>query len=153
MVANRKQQSMLVTTLLNATLFSIKNIIPLESNFNKPERLKDYPSIDQGIQIGLTGDIKGALIFNSDNETFSSIGEEMYGITLNEDMLQSFSGELSNMIAGGITTYLAKYNTNINITTPIFLQRAPEILTYKDVLKLLIRFKQNGELNTYLLLK
>src|SRR5690625_2649841 len=105
-----------LTKLLNATLSSIKTVVPVESQIAKPQLLESEFHLNFGILIGITGDIKGKLIFAGDTATFAFIGEGMYGMPLEGEMLQSFSGELGNMIAGGISTDLFQNKTDIAIT-------------------------------------
>ena len=49
--------------------------------------------------IGITGDVKGLLVLEGNEIVFGGIGEAMFGMPLEGEMLGSFSGELGNMIA------------------------------------------------------
>lgn len=96
--------------------------------------------------------MKGKLVFSGNTSTFASIGEGMYGMSLEGEMLQSFCGELANMIAGALSRKLIESNTEMNITTPTILQGDTKIFGYQQALKLPVIFEQVGILNTYLLL-
>ena len=145
-------QTAVVTRLLNATLSSIKTVVPVESDIKKPELLKQDFRINYGVLIGITGDMHGKLVFGGDMATFASLSEGMYGMPLEGDMLKSFSGELGNMIAGGISTNLEQQDTKILITTPTILQGDTALSGYKRALSLPIQFQQIGHMHAYLLL-
>lgn len=148
----KKDKTKLITSLLNATLFSIKSVVPIGSEVKEPKLLKQALQLNFGVLIGITGDMKGKLVFSGNTSTFASIGERMYGMSLEGEMLQSFSGELANMIAGALSSKLIETNTEINITTPTILQGDTKIFGYQQALKLPVIFEQVGILNTYLLL-
>ncbi|MFJ7510279.1 chemotaxis protein CheX [Peribacillus simplex] len=69
----------------------------------------------------MTGDIRGRIIIEETNGCMIIIGESMFGIPLEGEMLESFAAELGNMLAGNIATSLAGENTLIDITPPIFI--------------------------------
>lgn len=48
----------------------------------------------------------------------SKIGEGMFGIPIEGEMLESFAAELGNMLAGNIATSLETENTIMDITPP-----------------------------------
>jgi len=141
-----------ITKLLNATIASIKETVPIQCKMNKPYVLTDELRLNFGVLIGITGSMDGKLVFTGDMTTFASIGNGMYGMPLEGEMLLSFSGELGNMIAGGLSTSLAANNTDINITTPTILQGNTKLSGYKQALKLGVLFKDIGQLDTYLLI-
>src|SRR5690625_2803313 len=142
MIANTKERTSVITTLLNATLSSIKTVVPVDSQIKKPQLLKQDFYLNFGVLIGITGDMKGKLVFSGDTSTFASIGQGMYGMPLEGEMLQSFSGELGNMIAGGISTKLIENNTEIMITTPTIFQGDTKIYGYEQALQLPVIFEQ-----------
>lgn len=75
-----------------------------------------------GVLIGITGDVKGKLILSGQTDVFSIIGETMFGTTIENDMLTSFSGELGNMIAGGLATNIVNKGLTTDITYPTILK-------------------------------
>src|SRR5690625_6893125 len=130
----------IVTSLLNATLASITAVIPVEPQINKPQLVEEQCHLNFGVLVGITGDMNGKLVFTGETETFSSISQVLYQMPLEGEMLLSFSGELGNMIAGGLSTNLAKNNTNISITTPTILQGDTKLSGYKQALELKVIF-------------
>jgi len=141
-----------ITNLLNAAISSIQEVVPSQCKINKPQLLTDELYLNFGVLVGITGDLGGKLVFTGETSTFASIGEGMYGMPLEGEMLLSFSGELGNMIAGGLSTNLAKNNTNISITTPTILQGDTKLSGYKQALELKVIFETIGKMNTYLLM-
>mgnify|MGYP001240445283 CR=1 FL=1 len=152
MYKHTKEKSNNIYTILNATLSSIKSVIPVQSQIKKPKLLKDDFSLKYGVLIGILGDMNGKLVISGDAKTFALIGKGMYGVQLEDEMLRSFSGELGNMIAGGISTNLAKSNKEIMITTPTILQGNTKISGYKEAFELSVELVQIGMMDTYLLL-
>jgi len=71
-----------------------------------------------GVLIGLIGDLKGRVIIDSSPETFSGIGNTMFGMPLEGEMLESFTGEFGNMIAGNLCTTVGQESLEIDITPP-----------------------------------
>src|SRR5690625_4037469 len=98
MVISTKQRSGSITHLLNGTLLSLKTVVPMRFEVMKPQLIEKNFRLTFGVFIGITGDIKGKLVLSSSTELFSSIGELMFGMPLEGEMLNSFSGELGNMI-------------------------------------------------------
>lgn len=152
MTVSANTRNKAVTELLNGTLASIKNVVPIEFQINKPKRIEKDFRLNFGVLIGITGDVKGKLVFTGQQPTFNAIGEKMFGMSLDEEMLISFSGELGNMIAGGLSTNVAQNGTNINITAPTIMQGNTNLSGFKHALEVTLGFKETGEMNTYLLL-
>ncbi len=152
MTTNTEERMSGITALLNATISSIKNVVPVSSQIEKPQRLKQDFYLNFGVLIGIAGDVNGKLVFSADLSTFASIGEQMYGMPLEGEMLQSFSAELANMIAGGISTDISTRKIELIITTPTVLQGNTKLSGYKQALELPVIFEQMGNMNTYLLL-
>ena len=73
---------------------------------------------EMGVLIGLVGDLKGRIIIDGSPEIFGSIGSAMFGMSLEGPMLESFTGELGNMIAGNLCTFVGQDNLELDITPP-----------------------------------
>lgn len=144
--------SQTITELLNGTITTIQSIVPIENNIIKPRLVSDEFELNYGVLIGITGDVKAKLIFTGSTSMFSVIGEKMYGMPLEGEMLFSFSGELGNMIAGGLSTSIAGNGASVNITTPTVMNEITTVKGYKRIVELPIIFKDIGKMNTYLLI-
>ena len=58
------------------------------------------------------------MIIDAEKEMISKIGEGMFGMPLQEEMLESFAGELGNMLAGNMSTSISQKGFIIDITPP-----------------------------------
>src|SRR5699024_7800390 len=116
MTSSSAKNSEAITKVLNGTIATIKSIIPIEDDIVSPQLANDIIQLHYGVFIGITGDIEGKLMFAGNSSVFSSVGENMYGMPLEGEMLTSFSGELGNMIAGGLSTSIAQDGTFLDIT-------------------------------------
>ncbi|WP_264986687.1 chemotaxis protein CheX [Lysinibacillus piscis] len=106
-------------TILNGTIHALKTILPVEIEVQAPSIVAEpFQQQQMGVLIGLIGDLKGRVIIDSSPEVFSGIGSVMFGMPLEGAMLESFTGELGNMIAGNLCTAVGQENLEIDITPP-----------------------------------
>lgn len=152
MSALQTKRSETITDLLNATLLSVKTVVPIDCQIMKPRLLQDKLTLHYGVFIGMTGDIQGKLILTGDPKTFGLIGQSMFGMPLEGEMLLSFSGELGNMIAGGLSTNIVKNGIDMNITAPTMMQGDTKLAGYKQALEVPVEFENIGQLNVFLLI-
>lgn len=152
MTISTKQKSNTITTLLNGTLTSLKNVVPINFEIMKPKLLEKNFRLSFGVFIGITGDIQGKLVLSSDPATFGSIGEVMFGMPLEGEMLKSFSGELGNMIAGGLSTNISQNQININITAPTIMAGDTTLSGYKEAVEVTTKFESGGEMKIFMLM-
>ena len=108
-----------IQTVLNGTIQSLKSVIPISMNIKSPSLMvQPFEQKEMGVLIGIIGDIKGRIIIDSSVGSFSAIGATMFGMPLEGEMLESFTGELGNMVAGNICTSVASSGVQIDITPP-----------------------------------
>ncbi|WP_084781886.1 chemotaxis protein CheX [Bacillus niameyensis] len=141
-----------ITYLLNGTIQSLKNIVPIPHEITKPKLLGRSLELQYGVLIGIIGDIKGKLIIAGQSATFGAIGEVMFGMALEGEMLASFSGELGNMIAGSLATIIVEHGVNMDITSPTIIQGDVTLTGYDKAIQLTSMFANAGDLEIYLLL-
>ena len=141
-----------VTTLLNGTIASLKNIIPINHTIGKPQLSQQSLKLQFGVLIGITGDVKGRLVLSGEPSLFGSIGEVMFGMPLQDEMLVSFSGELGNMLAGGLSTIIVENGITTDITAPTIMEGNTTLSGYVRSIELPVSFESIGELKLYLLL-
>lgn len=147
-----ERRNVAIKELINGTNVSLKNVIPLNHKMNKPVRLSPSFHIQFGVLVGITGDIKGQLLLSGPLATFSVIGEAMFGMPVEGDMLSSFSGELGNMIAGNLSTIIVEKGMNIDITHPTIIQGNTTISGYGQALSMTVIYDHAGEMDICLLL-
>lgn len=141
-----------ITSLLNGTQKALQSVSPLEPKISKPKLDKDLLLVQYGVFIGITGDIKGKLVLMGEEQLFSSLGQVMFGMEVDGEMLFSFSGEFGNMIAGNISTYVVQDGININITTPSIIKGNAKVAGHQLGIQLVTSFENLGELHIHLLL-
>ena len=141
-----------ITDLLNGTYESLKSVIPINYQISKPQLLGKNLEFQFGVLIGVTGDVKGSLILTGDSVVFSSIGEAMFGMPLEGEMLSSFSGELGNMLAGRISTIILENGIQTDITAPTILQGNTTLSGYEKAIHMTANFDHIGAMDIYLLI-
>ncbi|MFA1822265.1 chemotaxis protein CheX [Virgibacillus oceani] len=152
MQINENERNKVVTNLLNSTLISLEGVVPIEFKRSAPRLLQQNFNLNFGVLIGIIGDVKGKMVLSGDLGVFSRIGEAMYGMPLAGEMLFSFSGELGNMIAGGLSSNIAVDGVDINITAPTIMQGNTTLSGFKHGLSVSTTFDHIGNLDLFLLL-
>ncbi|MBS4219344.1 chemotaxis protein CheX [Bacillus sp. FJAT-49711] len=147
-----EERNRTVRDLLNGTFTSFKNVVPIKHEIKKPQLLGKSLHLQYGVLIGITGDIKGNLILSSNPGVFSSISEVMFGMSLDGDMLASFSGELGNMIAGCLSTIIVENGIKTDITSPTIMEGNTTLSGYEKAIQLTIVMDGTGEMDIFLLL-
>lgn len=142
------------TLVLNGTIESVKSIIPLTVGIDKPSVIQNpYVKTDMGVLIEITGSIKGRIIIGGHKSVFSRIGEIMYGMSLQGEMLDSFTGELGNMIAGNLATTIANKGLEMDITPPTLLIDHIHTNEFDKALSLPIHFTSVGSFTVILMIE
>lgn len=143
-----------MTSVLNGTISAIQSVLPLTMEIGQPELINQH--IDQeaiSVLIGMTGDVPGRLIIDGTEACMSKIGETMFGMPLAGEMLESFSAELGNMIAGNLATTLAQSNTIIDITPPTVLVGNARMSGFDRAFNLPIQLVNIGTLHAILIIE
>ncbi len=139
--------------LINGTYESIKTIINVENTISKPSLIKGGVDLNYGILIGITGDIKGQLILEGESTLFGKLGHLMFGMPLEGEMLNSFSGELGNMIAGQLCTIVSNKEVSIDITSPTIVYGDVGLAGYQHIIRITSTFAELGEMDVYMMLQ
>lgn len=136
-----------ITGVLNSLIETVKTVLPFEVSVAKPSILREpFEQNSIGVLIGITGDIRGRVMIDGDENTLGKIGESMFGMYLEGEMLQSFAGELGNMIAGNFSTMLAKHKIDMDITPPTVLVGNTKIYGFTKAFRLPITVVGAGNL-------
>ncbi|WP_186578197.1 chemotaxis protein CheX [Aquibacillus kalidii] len=142
-----------IKEIYNGTIQALKTVVPIEAQIGSPNLVEPPLEVKFGVLIGFTGDIKGELIIKGDDKLFSSIGEAMFGMALSDEMLESFSGELGNMLAGSLSTQIAQNNITTDITHPTVLTGNAKLSGFKRALVVKATYPNIGDLDVCLLIK
>lgn len=137
--------------IMESYLESIRNVVPLQQDHGDILVLQNDIQVDFGVSIEFNGTLNGNLVLMGKSLLFSRFGETMFGMPLEGEMLQSFSGELGNMIAGGFATNLSQKEQHIDITAPFILTEPKTITGHSYGLHVPVGFKDNGNLDTFIL--
>lgn len=146
------EKRIMIKELMNGSIESIKHVIPIEHKIKNLRRFEETLQLQIGVLIGITGDVKGQLVITSEAPVFSNIGETMFGMPLEGEMLSSFSGELGNMIAGSLSANVMEKGIHTDITPPTILQGDTTLTGYKHAFQVSFEFNNTGELDIYLLI-
>lgn len=140
-----------IQTILNGSVHSLKSILPLEIQIEPPS-MTSQPYVQQqiGVLIGIVGDIKGRIIIDATPEIFGSIGSEMFGMPLEGEMLESFTGELGNMIAGNLCTYAGQNGLDLDITPPTVMVGHTKLYGFQNAFRLPALITGIGEITILL---
>ncbi|MBD7945237.1 chemotaxis protein CheX [Psychrobacillus sp. Sa2BUA9] len=134
-----------IKTLLNGTIQSLKSVIPLNLSFKSPTlMIQPFDQEEMGVLIGIVGDIKGRIIVDASSQFFSSVGASMFGMPLEGEMLESFTGELGNMIAGNLCTTVAQEGLEIDITPPTVIVGKSKLFGFHHAFRLPVETEDIG---------
>ncbi|SES33089.1 chemotaxis protein CheX [Psychrobacillus sp. OK032] len=140
-----------IQTILNGTIQSLKSVIPLSMDIKSPSLMvQPFEQTEMSVLIGIIGDIKGRIIIDSTSNGFSKIGATMFGMPLEGEMLESFTGELGNMIAGNLCTSVAANGVEIDITPPTVIVGTTKLFGFQHAFKLPVEIEDVGELTIIL---
>ncbi|QUG41464.1 chemotaxis protein CheX [Psychrobacillus sp. INOP01] len=136
-----------IQTILNGTIQSLKSVIPIAMDIKSPSLMvQPFEQKEMGVLIGIIGDIKGRIIIDSTADSFSAIGATMFGMPLEGEMLESFTGELGNMVAGNICTSVAANGVEIDITPPTVIVGTTRLYGFQHAFKLPVVIENIGEM-------
>ena len=126
-----------IQTILNGSIYSLKNILPMELNIQSPSLLTEpFTQKEMGVLIGLIGDVKGRIVIDSTSSAFSAIGAKMFGMPIEGEMLESFTGEFGNMFAGNLCTHAGQQTLNVDITPPTVMVGNTKLSGFEKAFKL-----------------
>lgn len=116
--------------IINPVLQSFAEVMP-QLGFSNIEKkgisLKSKYIESSGVEviIGLTGDIKGSIIYGIQNEGAKRVASQMMmGMPVNEldELAQSAISELINMLTANVATIYSRENINVDISTPTLIR-------------------------------
>ncbi|WP_432355161.1 chemotaxis protein CheX [Sporosarcina sp. A2] len=133
--------SLTIQHILNSTIQSLNAVIPLKFNVLPPSlTTQPYEQKELSVLIALLGDVRGRLIIDTNEATISQIGEAMFGMKIEGEMIESFTGELGNMVAGNLCTLLEKDEMTLDISPPTVLTGETKYYGFKQAFKLPLNF-------------
>ncbi|WP_039041745.1 chemotaxis protein CheX [Sporosarcina sp. ZBG7A] len=137
--------------ILNSTIQSLTTVIPVKFDVLPPSlTTQPYEQKELSVLIALLGDVRGRLIIDTNESTISQIGEAMFGMTIEGEMIESFTGELGNMVAGNLCTLLEKDALNLDISPPTVLTGETKFYGFQQAFKLPLNFNNAPPSNVLL---
>lgn len=136
-----------IQTVLNGIIQSLKSVLPIEVEVKSPALMvQPFEQQEMGVLVGMIGDIKGRIVFDSTTKTFSNIGAAMFGMPLEGEMLESFTGELGNMLSGNLCTFAAQDGLDLDITPPTVMVGHTKLFGFQHAFKLPVHMKDTGDM-------
>lgn len=140
-----------VQMILNGTISSLSTVIPVKLDVLAPSMtVQPYEQMELSVLIGLVGDIKGRLLIDATEQSIDTIGQAMFGMTIEGEMVESFTGELGNMVAGNLCTVLENEGIKLDISPPTVMTGKTKMYGFKQAFKLPVRL-EGGSMLTILL--
>lgn len=140
-----------IQTVLNGTVSSIKTILPMQINVSAPSvSAEPFVQQEMGVLIGIVGDLKGRIIIDGSSEIFGNIGAAMFGMPLEGEMLESFTGEFGNMIAGNLCTIVGQEGLELDITPPTVMVGNTKLYGFQKIFRLPTSIEGIGNLTLLL---
>ncbi|KIL40837.1 hypothetical protein SD70_11250 [Gordoniibacillus kamchatkensis] len=139
--------------LLEGAMASAKQVLHVPIAMGEPEPFtKSALHSEMCVLIGFTGDMEGQLIIDGGTQAFSGLGGAMFGMALEGEMLHSFVGEIANMMAGNLCTYMSLKERKLDITPPTILMGDMKLFPFVAGFSVPIGIEQIGQLNIVLLI-
>lgn len=143
--------SSIIQYILNSTIQSLTAVIPVNFKVLSPSlTTQPYEQKELSVLISLIGDLRGRLIIDTNEETISHIGEAMFGMKIESAMIESFTGELGNMVAGNLCTVLEKNSLTLDISPPTVLTGETKFYGFQKAFNLPLRFENTLPSNVLL---
>jgi chemotaxis protein CheX len=140
--------------LLTSIIESVSQIIPVPTTNQPSNGFKESViQSEMGVLVGITGDIYGRILIDGESDIFSRLGESMFGMPLEGEMLHSFVGEFANMIAGNTSTLIDQKGFKIDITPPTVMVGQLQLYGFEQGISVVLDITNVGQINLILLLQ
>lgn len=136
------------TDVVNSMLSAVSSVIPVQMQREVPT-IVDAPvaNVEMGVLVGVTGQVRGRLLAVGAASVFGGIAEAMFGMRIEGEMLESFVGELGNMLAGTMSTNVSLQGINIDITPPTVIVGDTKLTGFQHALSVPVKLENIGELH------
>lgn len=140
-----------IQTILNGTIHSLKTILPMQITIGAPTMSTEpYIQKEMGVLIGIVGDLKARIIIDGSPTIFGNIGSAMFGMPLEGEMLESFTGEFGNMIAGNLCTHVGQEDLELDITPPTVMVGNTKLYGFQSAFRLPANIEGVGDITVLL---
>lgn len=140
-----------VQMILNAAITSLTTVIPVKLEILPPSPIvQPYEQKEISVLIGFIGGIKGRIIIDTTVDVIDTIGQSMFGMSIEGEMVESFTGELGNMVAGNLCTILEKGGLVLDISPPTVMTGTTKFYGFKKAFKLPVKLIDGRSLSIIL---
>ncbi len=147
-----KTDSLILAEILNGVVHGISTVIPQPMEKGKPEfSSHQLTQPEVGVLIGVIGATQCQLVIDGSLRSFSHLASILYGMELEGDMLESFIGEIGNMVGGNMCTYTSNEGIHLDITHPTVIVGQTKFSGFKKSLTLPMIIEGVGTLRISLL--
>ncbi|MDG5786777.1 chemotaxis protein CheX [Evansella sp. AB-P1] len=148
------KHNFIVKESINGMIKSVMDIIPTETKVDSPSLIKkEFYKREMGVLIGLTGNLSGQVLIEGDKDAFNFIAQSMYGMALEGEMLESFIGELGNMISGNMITNISKKEISLDISPPTVIVGVSKFTAFENGIQLGVNLSENDKITIVLMIK
>ncbi len=138
----------------NSMVQSVNDVLPMNSEIGKPALIKKpYYKRDLGVLIGLTGDLSGQVLIEGEHPSFSFIAQQMFGAAIEGEMLESFVGELGNMISGNMVTNISAREINLDISPPAVIVGESKFTAFDNAINIPVTITASETINIIMMIK
>lgn len=142
----------IINPFLESARIVIEQVVRVSpSTGNLTVKIIEFVKGDIWIQVGMTGQLAGNVVFGLKESVALKIVSAMMGgmiLTQIDDMGKSAISELSNMISGNASTILSNQGVNVDITPPVIVNPQDNPLFFsKKALSIPLMMDGIGELD------
>lgn len=140
--------------LLNGTIHAFQELLPDKVTIHSPTNYTEaHAHLTYSVLVGMVGDMKARIIINANEAIFSKLCASLYGFQLEGELLESFVGELGNMVAGKLCVYSSVNDITLDITTPTVMIGSTNVPITHSTFELPISVNDIGDFNLFLSLE
>lgn len=140
-----------VQKILNGTITALNTVIPVKLDVLPPSLIvQPFIQKELSVLIGLVGGIKGRLIIDTTMDVIERIGQAMFGMAVEGEMLASLTGELGNMIAGNLCTTVEANGLTLDISPPTVMTGETKFFGFQQAFVLPVELAGGGTMTVLL---
>ena len=111
----------------------------------------EIPSIRirTGVLISFTGHMRGWILMEGERDLFGNLGENMFGMALHGTLLDSFIGEMGNIIVGHLAVAVYKEGISIDISPPTVITGETQFYGFKPSHQIHLPHLEQGEIRVF----
>jgi chemotaxis protein CheX len=137
--------------LLDSVCDSIRKVIPRTLHQSVPDKITSLIMQNEiAVSIQFTNS-DYQMILDGQRDVFSRIGESIFGMYMEGEMLDSCVGEIANIIAGGTISLLVDRGLSIDITPPKMLSENFTFQDYENTMTVPLNIEEVGDIRVVLL--